>query len=129
MSQNQTVLIVEDDQDFAASLKLVVSLRDYAVQIVHSGEEALQVFDPTRHKIVLMDLRLPDINGVETMMRLRDQVPDIPVLIMTGCEQSSKEAVLARTAGATDLLFKPFKIKYLLDTIDSILLTEPLENR
>lgn len=128
MSLKQTVLIVEDDPDFAASLKLVISMRGHMVQTVHSGEEALDTFNPAEHSITLMDIRLPGINGVETMLQLRDRHSAIPILIMTGCEQSSEEAVLANTAGATAILFKPFKIKPMLDMVDSILQKLSLEN-
>ena len=129
MNLNQTVLIVEDDRDFAESLKLVISMRGHIVHTVHSGEEALETFNPIDHSVILMDIRLPGINGIETMLQLRDRHPDIPILIMTGCEQTSEEAVLAKTAGATGVLFKPFKIKPMLDQIDSILQNKPLENK
>ena len=128
MSEHK-LLIVEDDRDFAESLKMVVSMREHAVQIVHSGEEALDIFNPAEHSIILMDIRLPGINGVETLLQLRDRHPTIPILIMTGCERGSEEAVLAETAGATDLLFKPFKIMQMLDQIDNILKDEPTENQ
>ncbi len=123
------VLIVEDDRDFAESLKMVFSMREHTVQVVYSGEEALDTFDPVEHSIVLMDIRLPGINGVDTLLQLRDRQPDFPILLMTGCERGSEEAVLAKAAGATDLLFKPFKIKQMLDQIDSILQNESTENQ
>lgn len=120
MSQHK-VLIVEDDRDFAESLNMVISIREHEVQVVHSGEEALDSFDPAEHSVLLMDIRLPGINGVETLLQIRDRHPDFPIILMTGCERGSEEAVLAETAGATDLLFKPFKIKHMLDQIDKIL--------
>ena len=123
------VLIVEDDRDFAESLSMVISMREHAAQVVNSGEEALDIFNPTEHAIVLMDIRLPGISGIETLLQLRDRNPTIPILLMTGCERSSEEAVLATTAGATDLLFKPFKIRQMLDRLDSILQAEPTENQ
>ena len=123
------LLIVEDDRDFAESLKMVFAMRDHTVQIVHSGEEALDTFDPTEHSAILMDIRLPGISGVDTLLQLRDRQPDFPILLMTGCERGSEEAVLAKTAGATDLLFKPFKIKQMLDQIEIILQAVQMENR
>ncbi len=118
------ILIVEDDHDFAESLNMVFSIREHAVEIVHSGEEALDTFNPALHSVILMDIRLPGINGVETLLQLRDRSPDLPILLMTGCERGSEEAIFAKTAGATDLLFKPFKIKQMLDQVDNILQTE-----
>lgn len=121
MSSKQRVLIVEDDRDFSESLRLVVAMRGYDIDLSFSGEDALEQFDPARHAIILMDIRLPGINGIDTLLQIRDRAPDVPVLMMTGCEQGSEEAVLAKTAGASDLLFKPFKIKQMLDQVDSIL--------
>ena len=83
MSEHK-VLIVEDDRDFAESLKMVISMREHDVQIIHSGEEALDIFNPTEHSVLLMDIRLPGINGVDTLMQLRDRHPDFPILLMTG---------------------------------------------
>jgi DNA-binding NtrC family response regulator len=124
MMSEHMVLIVEDDHDFAESLNMVFSIREHAVEIVHSGEEALDTFNPDLHSVILMDIRLPGINGVETLLQLRDRSPDLPILLMTGCERGSDEAVFAITAGATDLLFKPFKIKQMLDQVDNILKME-----
>ena len=120
MHHKQSLLMVEDDPDFAESLKLLFSIRELVAEVVHSGEEALGRFDPDLHAIILMDIRLPGISGVDTLLQIRERHPDFPVLLMTGCDQNSAEVSLAKAAGATDLIFKPFNINQMLDRIESL---------
>jgi DNA-binding response OmpR family regulator len=121
MNQKKSILIVEDNLDFAESLRLLFSIQERATEIVHSGAEALEIFDPALHAIILMDIRIPGISGIDTLLQIRKQHPDFPVLLMTANNQNSPDVAQARKAGPTALIFKPFNFAILLNQIESIL--------
>ncbi|HKX11479.1 MAG TPA: response regulator [Stellaceae bacterium] len=113
------VLIVDDDQDHAESVGDILQMRGYAVELAASGEQAIARFQETDFHIVLMDVKLPGMNGVETFAEFRRIRPAARVLMMTGF---SVEALLAEAIGngALGVLRKPFAIAELLETIERV---------
>ena len=90
------IMIVEDGAEFQDLLVLTLSLEPYfqIVQVADSGEEALQAFPKASPDLVLLDFRLPGIDGLETAKRMKTQRPDVKIAIVT----AYAEEVLARFA-------------------------------
>ncbi len=112
-------LIVDDDQDHAESVADVLDIRGYAVELAFSGEEGAERFREADYDIVLMDVKLPGMNGVETFFEFRKIRPDARVLMMTGY---SVEELVAQAVdnGALGVLYKPFAMDRLLALLDRV---------
>jgi DNA-binding response OmpR family regulator len=113
------VLIVDDDQDHAESVADILEMRGYAVALAASGEQGIAQFRERDFHIVLMDVKLPGMNGVETFAEFRRIRPGARVLMMTGF---SVEALLAEAVGngALGVLRKPFAIAELFETLERV---------
>ncbi len=100
------VLVVDDDRDVAESLGMVLEGMACQVDLAFSGSDAVSMFRPDRHDLVLMDVRMPGMNGVEALLEIRAQHPNARVMMMTGY---SVEQLLtkAREHGAVGVLRKP----------------------
>jgi CheY-like chemotaxis protein len=116
---NCRVLVVDDDRDHADSIADVLALHGYAVEVAHSGEEAVERFQAADFDVTLMDVRLPGMNGVETFCHFRRVKPGAPVLMMTGF---SVEQLLAQAVegGAAGVLHKPFAAHDLIRAIERV---------
>jgi DNA-binding response OmpR family regulator len=113
------ILVIDDDQDFAESLALVLEGRGYEVEVGHTGEEAIRKFRDNDFDIAFMDVKLPGKNGVESYMEIRKFKPDARVVMMTGysVEHLLDEAV---ENGAWGVLHKPLDIEKFLSMIEKI---------
>ena len=107
------VLLVEDDRMIGAAVSEAVKDASYAVDWVKDGDLAVEAMHSERYDVVLLDLGLPDIDGLEILKRLRSQKERLPIIILT-----ARDAVSARIQGldlgADDYLVKPFEIGELL---------------
>lgn len=113
------VLVVDDDCDHAESLADVIEMRGHSAQIANSGEEALGYFRAADFDFVLLDVKLPGINGVETFLEMRKIRPTAQVMMMTGY---SVEQLVARAVegGALGVLHKPFAALQVLELLTNI---------
>jgi DNA-binding response OmpR family regulator len=115
------VLIAEDDPEFGPQLADLVGMGGYAVRLVTNGEEALRVADREHIDVLILDLKLPVIDGIEvyTNMKQREVVP--PTIIITGHagdNQSTLDAM--RDVSVTGILNKPFDPADLLDRLKAL---------
>ena len=120
MSDQHTILIVEDDPGFAGFLKRLLRRKDLRLIIAEGGEQAIECLQANAVDLVLQDIGLPDIDGYEVMDRIRQQYPSTIVIVMTG-EITVESALKALRKGAYDYLRKPFEATQLLNTIDNAL--------
>jgi two-component system, NtrC family, response regulator HydG len=113
------VLIVDDDGDHAESVADVLEMRGYAIEVAATGEEGIARFRERDFDIVLMDIKLPGMNGIETFAEFKRMRPTARVLMMTGfsLEELVAEAV---DNGALGVLYKPFAIAELLETLERV---------
>ncbi|MBN1882121.1 MAG: sigma-54-dependent Fis family transcriptional regulator [Deltaproteobacteria bacterium] len=116
------ILIVEDDQLLGDSLARALKRADYAVLGAATGAEAISHVEERGIHLALIDMRLPDTDGVSLMNEIHSQEPDVPVIIMTAYGDV-QVAVDAMKAGAADYLQKPFDLNEL-----KIILARVLEN-
>jgi DNA-binding NtrC family response regulator len=106
------ILVVEDDRILAKNLATYLLRQGYDVQAASTGSEGIRLLEQYRPDVALVDLMLPDMSGVEVLMRIRSIEPHIRVLMMTGAG-SVQAAVDAMKAGAHDYLTKPLVLKEL----------------
>jgi len=105
----QPILIVDDDADICDTLTQILELQGYDVSSATSGEEAVLMTRGTAFQIAFIDVKLPKIDGLETLLRLKQIHPDIIVIMMTGFRNEVKEALdKAQAASAITCLYKPF---------------------
>jgi DNA-binding NtrC family response regulator len=101
------VLVVDDEKIMQDSLPRILTKEGYEVQTTSSGEEAIEKFDRESFDIVLLDIKMPGMGGIETLRRLKEMDPAITILIVTGYP-SIDSAVKAIKLGAYDYITKPF---------------------
>ncbi len=104
---NIQVLIVDDEVIMQESCSRIIKKEGWGVSIAESGEEAIEKFDRNQFDLILLDLKMPGVGGMETLRRLREMDPGITVLIITGYP-SIDTAVKAIKLGAYDYITKPF---------------------
>jgi DNA-binding NtrC family response regulator len=106
-AQKLSILIVDDEEDILNVLKLILTKEGYQVDTALDGKQALQLFRKNSYDIVLTDLRMPEMDGIELLERIKEIRPETEVLIMTAYA-SVESAVLAMKKGAADYIVKPF---------------------
>jgi DNA-binding NtrC family response regulator len=110
---NFNVLLVDDELEFLNTLLKRMKKRNLAVNGVKSGEEALQFIDDHPVDVVVLDVRMPGMDGIETLRQIKKKNPLIEVIMLTG--HASMEAALeGMELGAFDYLMKPIEIDQLL---------------
>ena len=95
------VLIIDDERDAAESLKLLVEMKDYLVKTASTGKEAIDVFEQWHPELVLVDMMLPDTDGLDLLRCFKEDRPEAEVIMVTGFGSVPK-AVEAMNAGAFD---------------------------
>jgi DNA-binding response OmpR family regulator len=107
------LLIVEDDEGIRVPLARALEREGYAVDGVATGEEALAARDGEEHDLVIIDVGLPGIDGLEVCRRIRARRPAVPILFLTA-QDGELDVVDGLDAGADDYVTKPFRIGELL---------------
>jgi DNA-binding NtrC family response regulator len=117
---NDPILVVDDDENLRWVTQTQLEDAGYQVMTVPNGEAALSVLDKQRPSLVLTDLKMPGMSGLDLLQRIRTQEPDLPVIMMTafGTIQSAVQAV---KAGAYDYLTKPIDQEDLLLVVNRAL--------
>jgi DNA-binding response OmpR family regulator len=114
------ILVAEDDAPLAEFLHQRLEHEQFAVQVVSDGEEAQRLAADQSYDLVILDLNLPGMNGLEVLREIRSKKPDLPVLIVAGANMV-EERVRGLDAGADDYLAKPFAFAELAARIRAIL--------
>jgi two-component system response regulator AtoC len=114
------VLIIEDKRSFGEMLKSNLEDAAISVRLVRKGREALSVFKKEKVEIALIDLRLPDIDGIDLLRELKKFDTDTNFIIMTAFG-TIERAVEAMKLGACDFLTKPFEVEELINMINRIM--------
>ncbi len=101
------VLIAEDEVELAKGLKFLLEKNKFSVDIVHDGEDALDHFHCTDYDVVVLDIMMPKVNGMEALRRIRKEKSGVPILMLTA-KAEVEDRVAGLEAGADDYLPKPF---------------------
>ncbi|MGB6064369.1 MAG: response regulator [Desulfomonilaceae bacterium] len=110
------VLMVDDEEDFVKTLAERMQMRDLDSEVALSGEAALQVVEEQIPDVMVLDLKMPGIDGMEVLRRVRTAYPQVQVVILTG-HGSEKDEAEARRLGAFAYLQKPVDIEKLMVTL------------
>jgi DNA-binding response OmpR family regulator len=121
-------LIVDDEQAVRNSLQEILELEDYPTDSAATGEEALELIENGRYELVILDLKLPGVPGVEVMHQIHQRAPETKVIILTGYA-SLETAVAALRAGAEDYIQKPYDVAEILDSVGQAFSKKALRKR
>jgi two-component system, NtrC family, nitrogen regulation response regulator NtrX len=122
----ESILVVDDEAGVRSSLVGILKDEGYAVDAVESGEAGLLALDARRYDLVLLDVWLPGIDGLETLARIRTLDPELPVVVISG-HGSIETAVKAVRIGARDFVEKPLSLDKTLLTVKNSLRQRRLE--
>jgi len=122
------ILIIEDEKNMVTGLKFNLEARGYQVFAAYDGEEGYRKAVEERPDLVILDLMLPKCDGYEVCKKLKKEVPDIPILMLTARSQES-EVVLGLQLGADDYVTKPFSVLELMARVQAVLRRRNAESR
>ncbi len=117
--QRPLVLVIDDDQKITSFLRRALAYAGFQVEVAHSGEEGLERALVTQPAVVVLDILMPGIDGLEVCRRLRE-ADDIPILMLTAKDEVS-DRVRGLEAGADDYLVKPFAHEELVARVRALL--------
>lgn len=119
--QRGSVLVVDDEPTIAEVVSRYLQHAGYATRVAGDGRAALDAFDRERADLVVLDLMLPGIDGLEVMRRLRDGVPPAPAVILLTARGEESDRVVGLRLGADDYVVKPFSPAELVARVDAVL--------
>lgn len=120
MSENPTILVVDDERPVREALKRALGLEGYAVTLAGDGQEALETMAEAPPDMVVLDVLMPRMDGLEMTKALRSAGDDTPILMLTA-RDAVDDRVAGLDAGADDYLVKPFALEELLARIRALL--------
>ena len=120
------VLVADDDRAVRTALSVNLNKAGYAVTLVSTAEEAIEILRATPHDVLLTDVKMPGMGGLELLSTARTHWPDLRVVVMTGFG-SVHDAVAAMKAGAADYIIKPIERDELLLLLDRALQTRAMQ--
>lgn len=114
---NARVMLVDDEQDYLDALSARLEMRGMTVTPVTRGAEAVEVALEKKFDVILLDLAMPGMDGLETLKKIKENDPDAEIIILTG-HGSVKAGVEAMKLGAEDFMEKPVRLEQLLTRIE-----------
>src|SRR5690349_11248372 len=130
MNLTSKILLVEDDEGIAAAMQKELRAEGYQTEVVRRGDDGIARAQAGDWDLVLTDLKLPGLSGLELIERLHREKPKLPIIMLTAFG-TTETAIEATKLGAYDYLLKPFDMAELLDLVakavaGSRLMSEPL---
>jgi DNA-binding NtrC family response regulator len=118
------VLLVDDEVEYVTTLGERMQMRGLDPEVAFSGEEALKILEHCLPDVMVLDLKMPGIDGLEVLRRVKKRYPQVQVIIVTG-HGSERDEAAARRFGAFDHLQKPVDINDLVRIIESAFRQKP----
>ena len=115
---NLKVLIADDEIEFASTLVARLKLRNFGATMTNSGNETLAAIEQEQPDVLVLDLKMPDLDGLEVLANLRESNPDLAVIILTG-HGSFEAGRKGMELGAYDYIMKPVDLSLLIGKIES----------
>lgn len=117
------ILLIDDETDFRKTVRRMLERAGHEVDEAESGRAGLARLDEAKYDLVLTDIIMPDMEGLETIQHVKQRDPNLPVIAMSGGGRVSamKPLAVAKMLGATRLLDKPFARADLLENIEQTL--------
>ena len=113
------ILVVDDDQSIRMTLFEALNCKGYDVSVAENGRMAFDILQKSSADLVIADIRMPEMDGLELLNRIHEKTPDLPVVIMTAYA-TVDTAVLAMKQGAADYILKPFPVEIIEDVVERI---------
>ncbi len=110
------ILIVDDEVDFAETFAERLRLRGFCVSVAYGGELALQILEESAVAVMVLDLKMPGIDGLEVLRRVKKSHPEVEVIILSGHGSELDEAY-GRSLGAFEYLRKPADIGDVVEAV------------
>ena len=120
MAEKYSLLLVEDEVNLHDTLKLNLELEGYEVTSAKTGTAALQKAEREYFDLIIMDIMLPELDGISIIENIRIRNNDVPILILSA-RNASSDRILGLQKGADDYLTKPFNIEELLLRIQKLI--------
>lgn len=108
------VLLVDDEKEFVSTLAERLEIRGLSVSVAFDGQEAMRILDNEAYDVIVLDVRMPGLSGLEILKRIKTQKPEIPVILLTG-HSATRDGIEGMRLGAFDYLMKPVDIDRLLE--------------
>ena len=113
------ILIADDEVEIAKALKLLLEKQKFTVDIVHDGVEAWMYLQQMDYNVVILDIMMPGMDGLEVLSRMRAEKMAVPVLLLTA-RGEIEDRVAGLNAGADDYLPKPFAVSELIARVKAL---------
>ncbi len=126
MTEQPTVLVVEDEESFVEALVVGLKREGFRVKIARDGLEALEVFDASRPDLVLLDVMLPRMSGVDVCREIRNK-SRVPIVMVTA-KASEIDTVVGLEVGADDYVTKPYRLRELVARMRAVLRRAPKDD-
>ena len=120
MNNGPSILLVEDEENLHEALKLNLELEGYQVSSARDGAEALRVLEQEHFELIILDIMLPEMDGITVAENIRIRNLEIPILMLSA-RNSSADRVLGLKKGADDYLTKPFNLEELLLRVSKLI--------
>lgn len=120
MSNKANILLVEDEENLHETLKLNLEMEGYNVSSAYDGKEALQLLNNEYFHLMILDIMLPNIDGITVAETVRVSNNDLPILMLSA-KNTSADRVLGLKKGADDYLTKPFNLEELLLRVEKLI--------
>lgn len=115
------VLLVDDEVEFITTLAERLELRGITPRITHDGQSALKAVAENEPRILVLDIMMPGMNGLEVLQRVREEYPAIQVILLTG-QGKTRDGIEGMRLGAFAYLMKPLDLEDLMRTMNEALL-------
>jgi DNA-binding NtrC family response regulator len=119
MKKNPVILVVDDEEDVSKFFHRILKKKEYTVLTANNGKAAVDLVNTRRPDLVILDLKMPGMNGIETLRRIKKIDENMEVIMITGYG-TMKTAKMAMRLGAYDYITKPFDINYIKALIKDV---------
>ncbi len=120
-TQTKFILVVEDDKLSQNIISRILKTRNYNISTASNGKIAIQMMEKHKPDLVLLDVMMPEVSGMDTLKWIKNNHPHIPVIMLSCLDQQGKAAKEAKALGAIDFIGKPPDFQALLAKVDKIL--------
>lgn len=121
------ILVIDDDEDFRKMIRILLELNKYNVETVEDGYKGLEKIKNGNFDLILLDVMMPGISGIDVCYAIRIKNPEIPIILLTA-KGEKEDLVTGINAGANDYITKPFETEVLLAKIKSLIRLKELQD-
>jgi DNA-binding NtrC family response regulator len=119
-TNDRHILIVDDEEDLRTLLGHVLTSAGYQIDTAADGETALKLLQKQKFDLALLDIQMPNLNGIQVLKYLHQHLPSTKAIMLTGYADL-KHAMEAKEFGARDFIGKPYKLEDILSTVERVL--------